>query len=127
MNERALMLIFNKEYPEHLLSKIDTLDERSLCGLYKMFLWGYRLAEKHAKASISDMEYCLNEYAEELEGYSLTLLDVLEYDIRGEHYISSKQVRHFANSSYRLAEALLSYISEEISQKKEPTLTDKEE
>lgn len=127
MNEEALMLIFNKEYPERLLSKIDTLDERSLCDLYKMFLWGYRLAEKHFNATLSDMEYYLNEYAEELEGYSLTLLDVLEYDIRGEHYIGSKQVRHFANSSYRLAEALLSYISEEISPKKEPTPTDKEE
>ena len=124
MKEEALLMLFNKEYPEHLLSsKIDTTDERSVCNLFKMFVWGYRLAEKHSKASMSDIEYCLTEYAEELEGFSLLMLDVLDWDISGKCSITSSQLRHFANSSDRLAKELFSYIEEEISPKKEPTPT----
>lgn len=124
MKEEALLMLFNKEYIEHLLSsKIDTTDERSLCNLFKMFAWGYRLAEKHSNSSISDIEYCLTEYAEELEGFSLLMLDVLDWDISGKCSITSSQLRHFANSSDRLAKELFSYIEEEISPKKEPTPT----
>lgn len=120
MKEEALLMLFNKEYIEHLLSsKIDTTDERSVCNLFKMFAWGYRLAEKHSKASRSDIEYCLTEYAEELEGFSLSMVAVLDW----ESSITSSQLRHFANSSDRLAKELFSYIKEEISPKKEPTPT----
>lgn len=57
MKEEALLMLFNKEYPEHLLSsKIDTTDERSVCALFKMFAWGYRLAEKHSNSRISEEE-----------------------------------------------------------------------
>lgn len=123
MKEEALLMLFNKEYIEHLLSsKIDT-DERSVCNLFKMFAWGYRLAEKHSKASMSDIEYCLTEYAEELEGLSEALSNTLSCSDRGEGIITSSLLRHFANSSYRLAKELFSYIKEEISPKKEPTPT----
>lgn len=126
MTEQLLLNLFNKEYPEHLISsKIDTTDERSVCNLFKMFAWGYRLAEKHSNSSISDIEYCLTEYAEELEGFSLSLLDVLDWDISGERSIASSQLRHFANSSHRLAKELFSYI-EEIKPKKELTQSDQE-
>lgn len=127
MKEETLLMLFNKEYPEHLISsKIDTTDERSVCNLFKIFLWGYRLAEKHSNSSISDIEYCLTEYAEELEGFSLSLLDVLDWDIKGERSIASSQLRHFANSSYRLAKELFSCIEEKISPKKEPTQSNQE-
>lgn len=84
-----------------------------------MFVWGYRLAEKHSKASMSEIEYCLTGYAEELEGFSLSMFAVLDWDSG----ITSSQLRHFANSSDRLAKELFSFIEEEISPKKEPTPT----
>lgn len=126
MQDKYLLETFVKGYEQHLDPRdgaIDTVLKGS--SLYNLFLWGYHLAERHANSNTDDIEYCLTEYAEELEGFALSMIDVLDWDIKGERNISSSQLRHFANSSQRLAKELFSYI-EEISQKKEPTQSDQE-
>lgn len=131
MKEEALLILFNKEYPEHLLkSKIDTTDERTVCNLFKMFAWGYRLAERHAKASMSDMEYELHEYADEVRGLADALSDTLTCLDRGDRSIvSAQQLKHYANSIMRFSDALYDYIGDITSPedtKKEPTQSDQE-
>lgn len=130
MQDKYLLKTFVKGYEQHLDPRdgaIDTVLKGS--SLYNLFLWGYHLAEKHAKASISDIEYSLYEYADEVRGLADALSDTLTCLDRGDRgIVSAQQLKHYANSIMRFSDALYDYIDDIAPEdtKKEPTQSDQE-
>lgn len=131
MQDKYLLETFVKGYEQHLDPRdgaIDTVLKGS--SLYNLFLWGYRLAERHAQASMSDVEYELHEYADEVRGLADALSDTLTCLDRGDRgIVSAQQLKHYANSIMRFSDALYDYIDDIAppeDTKKEPTQSDQE-